>query len=237
MATYLLHIHEQRPYFPELAYYLWGTVNYDSEGDCKRPTDRQWTCFELTHRETGETISISSNDTTWEITGDDPLVARAALFLCSRCSARHNERDPEDNVGTWDHPAALMRAERVAAEFASPELKPFDSHSFWGCWKWIGWFASEFSLVGRLIMVSVLKRDTRGVPLCINWLKQGTFSEDQSSALRYALSRLTGISFDKDDEWVRWYEGGSTSFGSKLEYPEPDIDQWIADLKREYGDS
>lgn len=237
MATYILNIDQERPYFAELPYYLWGTVNYDSEGDCKRPTDRQWTWFELTHRETQETISISDNGSTWRITGDDLLAARAALFFCSRCGARCIECCPEENAGTWDHEAAMKRADRVAAEFASPELKPFDSHLFWGGWKWIGWFATEFTWVGRWIMVSVLKSDPRGVPLCIDWLKQGTLSEYQSAVLRYALNRLTGKSFNTDDEWVRWYEEGLAKRASKFEYPEPDFDQWLTDLKQEYGDS
>jgi hypothetical protein len=43
MATHRLRLTEPRPFFAEVPYYLWGQVNYDSEGDCKSPTDREWT--------------------------------------------------------------------------------------------------------------------------------------------------------------------------------------------------
>lgn len=115
----------------------------------------------------------------------------------------------------------------MQAEFEQPELRPFDvGHLFWGSWKWVGWFATEFTWVGRWIMHSVVTNDTRAVNLCIRWLRDGTFSEQQSQTLRHALSRLTGHSFATDKEWVEWYEKG----GGAL-YPEPNFDQWYADLK------
>jgi hypothetical protein len=39
MPTFDLFITDPRPYFAEIPYALWGEVNYDSEGDCGRPTD------------------------------------------------------------------------------------------------------------------------------------------------------------------------------------------------------
>jgi hypothetical protein len=125
----------------------------------------------------------------------------------------------------------------VAEEFASPKLAIFDSHLFWGSWKWIGWFATEFTWVGRWIMLSVYKGDARGVPLCVDWLKQGTFNADQSSTLRQALFDLTGESFASDAQWVRWYEGSLFRKGAKTRFPEPDFGVWLAELKAEYGDS
>ena len=47
-----------RPYFAEIPYYIWGQVNYDSDGDCDRPRSRNWTWMDLENRETGEQISI-----------------------------------------------------------------------------------------------------------------------------------------------------------------------------------
>lgn len=233
---YRLTITEPRPYFAEVPYYLWGTVNYDSEGNCKRPTDRDWTWLDLTHRDTDEQIGISSDGTKWTVSGPDVSLARVSLFLSERCHATPVDPQPECRVGTWDHSEALARAARVAKEFASPKLSIFDFHLFWGSWKWIGWFATEFTWVGRWIMLSVLKGDSRGVPLCVDWLKHGTFNPDQSSALRNALRELTGESFDSDAEWIGWYDGSLLHRGAKSRYPEPDFDGWLAELKAEYGD-
>lgn len=210
-------------------YYLWGQVNYNSEGDCKSPTDRQWTWLELENRETRERIEISGEAKQWEVTGADPHAARTAFFLVHRCVAVPTGPNPEEYLGAgWDHLRASARAERVRETFECPELKPFDNgHLFWGSWKWIGWFATEFTWVGRWIMHSVLTNESRAVELCASWLREGTVAEGQSTALRYALARLTGRSFATDEEWVQWYYGGE---GQRL-YPEPDFDAWYEELK------
>jgi hypothetical protein len=115
----------------------------------------------------------------------------------------------------------------VQAEFERPELRPFDvGHWFWGSWKWVGWFATDFTWVGRWIMHSIVTNDPRAVNLCIEWLRSGPAGAQQSQALRYALSRLTDQSYATDKEWISWYDGG----GSK-QYPEPKFDQWYTDLK------
>ncbi len=231
---YKLTLKAPRPYFAEVPYYLWGQVNYDSFGNCQRPTDRDWTSLELTNRETGEHIEVDRNNGEWIVEADDPLAARAALFLCHR-SDGSGEVELRSRVGDWDHETAIARTTAVAEEFGRPELKPFDSHLFWGSWKWIGWFATEFTWVGRMIMHSVVRHDTRGVFLCIDWLKHGTYSPEQSAVLRYALHHLTGESFDTDKQWIRWYAGSLLSRGHKVKYPEPDIEAWVAELKAEFG--
>ena len=221
MATYQLEITRPRPYFAELPYYIWGQVNYDSEGDCKGPTDRQWHWIELTHREIDEHLTVSSENDIWTVDGPDPTAARLAHFLMVRCDARALGPAPADAVGDWDHHHALERAARVEREFERPELEPFaNGHLFWGSWKWIGWFATEFTWGGRYIMDSVLRNDTRAVHLCADWLQQGTYSEAQSEALRYALNRLTGLPLNTDKEWVDWYFNGP----GKDDFPEPDFD-------------
>ncbi len=225
-----------RPYFAEIPYYLWGTVNYDSDGDCKRPTDREWTWIEFTHRGTNESLRIELEEKKWKVTGDNPLAARATLFLTTRCAQSSVGPNPVNHVKHWQHEQAMVRADRVAEEFSSAKLKIFDSHLFWGSWKWIGWYATDFTWVGRWIMVSVLKNDMRGIPLCISWLKNGTVNTNQDKALRLALCELTGESFDTNRAWIRWYDGGLLRKGSKTQYPDPDLDIWLADLKEEYGD-
>lgn len=234
---YELRIEVPRPYFAELPYYLWGTVNYDSEGDCKYPTDTDWTWLELTHRETDESLEIFGNGgNRWNISGTDPTAARAAMFLADRCSSPSISPPPDERAGNWNHAEGMGRANRVSKEFGSPELKIFDSHLFWGSWKWIGWFASEFTWVGRWIMLAVQKNDPRGVYLCIDWLKHGTCCDEQSHALRSALCKLTGESFATDAKWIKWYDGGLLRKGAKTKYPEPNLKLWLVKLKEEYGD-
>lgn len=234
MATYQLEITQPRPYFAELPYYIWGQVNYDSEGDCKCPTDRQWHWIELTHRETDEHLTVSGESHVWTVAGPDPTAARLAHFLAVRCGGRLLGTSPPDALGDWDHQQALQRAARVERDFKRSELEPFDKgHLFWGSWKWIGWFATEFTWVGRWIMDSVLRNDTRAVNLCADWLKEGTYSEAQSEALRYALNRLTGLALDSDNEWIDWYFHGP----GNDEFPEPDFAAWYADMKRIHGDT
>lgn len=227
MATYRLRITEPRPYFAEVPYYLWGQVNYDSNGNCASPTDQMWTELDLSNRETDEHVEIMHRDDVWEVVGDDPVAARAALFLASRSKGQWIDAMPTESVRNWDHPRALVRADRVRQEFQRPELRPFDvGHYFWGSWKWIGCFATEFTWVGRWIMHSLSTNDKRAVNLCTHWLRQGTVHKDQSQALRFALGRLTGLDFDSDREWVEWYYAR----GGALEYPEPDFKQWYAEL-------
>src|SRR6185312_339544 len=71
MATYRLQLDQPRPFFAEIPYYLWGQVNYDSEGDCKQPTDRQWTWLYLQHRGTQEVVEIKQVDGAWLAEGND----------------------------------------------------------------------------------------------------------------------------------------------------------------------
>ena len=76
--NYELEIKSPRPYFAEIPYYLWGAVNYDSEGDCKYPTDTDWTWLELTNRETDEFLEITSDEDRWYVSGQGTAAARAA---------------------------------------------------------------------------------------------------------------------------------------------------------------
>lgn len=221
-----LTIRNPRPYFAELPYYLWGEVNYDSEGDCRRPTDRQWKWFELRNRTTHERVGISSHGDKFTIESESPeLAARTALFLVERSAAKGNQSTA--SAGDWSHTGALARTLRIRAEFPRRELKPFDSHLFWGSWKWVGWYATDLTWVGRWIMNSMLTRDTRAVFLCVQWLRMGPAHKDQSAELRYALSSLTGLKFGADQQWIAWYDDKG---GQK--YPEPDIQAWKEDLKR-----
>jgi hypothetical protein len=232
MPEYKLRISGPRPFFAELPYYIWGRVNYDSEGDCKRPIDRNWTEIELTNRETRERLEVTSRDDQWSVSGPDPAAARLTLFLEDRCGAEVIAGEPDARAGDWDHAAAARRAAEVARQFEDERLAPFAvDHAFWGSWKWIGWFATSFTWVGRWIMDAVLRNDARAVEPCVHWLRAGTVSQSQSAALRYALGRLTGLTHASNADWIAWYDHGGSA-----QYPEPDFDRWYDDLKKLYGD-
>jgi hypothetical protein len=228
MQQYSLIVNAPRPYFAEFPYALWGEVNYNSEGDCRRPTDQEWTELELTHRVTGAELTIMGSRQEFRVASEDPaLAAQAATFLAERAGATVIDAIPQRLLHGWSYRDAYARTARIRAEFPRPELTPFDSHLFWGSWKWVGWFATEFTWVGRWIMNAVLTHDARAVFLCIYWLKSGTFHPDQSAALRHALALFTPQHFPSDKEWVAWYERE----GHRL-YPEPDLQVWLNELKR-----
>ncbi len=77
MPELQLRITMPRPFFAELPYYVWGRVNYDSEGDCKNPLDRDWTWMDLANRETKEHVEDSSKGDTCTISGDEPAAIQA----------------------------------------------------------------------------------------------------------------------------------------------------------------
>lgn len=189
--------------------------------------------MELTHRETDEQVDISSKNDEWEISGDEPAASRIAVLLGHRCDAVWVTPPTPPPMDGWDHEQAMARASCVARTFENELLAPFAiGHLFWGSWKWIGWFATDFTWVGRWIMDALIRNDSRAVILCIDWLREGTRGESQSAALRYALEKLTGLAFASDQEWVYWYDvsGGAASF------PEPDMHAWFADLKTIHGE-
>lgn len=236
MATYCLQIDRALPYFAELPYYLWGQVNYDSEGDCARPTDRAWSWMDLQHRGTQESVRIAHEGAAWFVHGNVQTAARLALFLVERCGATPGPK--RGDVGAdWDQAAAAWRASRVACEFEQPSLSPFDNHFFWGSWKWIGWYATDCTWVGRWIMHSVVRKEPRAIPLCVDWLKAPPSFPEQEIALCHAMQHLSGEPARSGREWVRWYEGGWFSTGAKRRYPEPNFDAWLAELKEEFGEA
>lgn len=219
-----------RPYFAELPHYLWGPANYDSEGDCKKPTDRNWSELLLENRVSREAIELCLENGNWTIKSDGAVAPRIVRFLESRATIEKLGTPPESDS---QHRRGMKWANAVAKEFGKPELAPFDSHDFWGSWKWIGWYGTQFTQMGRLIMHSVVRNDPRAVELCIQWIKAGTYSANQSAALRYALARLTGDRFQTNREWIKWYEGSWFSKGARVRYPAPNFDSWIEGIKQE----
>ena len=210
MATTELQITAPRPYFAEIPYYLWGRMDYDSAGNCRHPRDREWTWLYLTHRDTDERIHITSEGPRWSVSGPALSVARACRFLTHRSSAiTDGQQSPLDCGADWNHDAGIERAAAVASQFDLPVLEPFGrDHAFWGSWKWIGWYATEFTWVGRLIMDSLVRDDPRAVALCIGWLEAPPAVASQAEALMHALRHHTGLEFDSPGKWIRWYHSG-----------------------------
>lgn len=219
-----------RPYFAEIPYALWGEVNYDSDGNCTKPTDRSWTWMYLLNRNTRARVDLSSGDPRDQVplrmtirSKDPALAARTASFLIARCEGAAVGEDLRSLVGEdFSLDVAMAESEWVRQQFARPELSPFDNELFWGSFKWRGPLASEYTWVGRWILTAVLTHDRRAVSLCIDWLEAGTVSPLQSRALRTALEGWTGERFDTDKDWVDWYKRGP---GQRL-FPEPDFDLW-----------
>lgn len=225
---YKLVVSSPRPYFAEFPYALWGEVNYDSDGNCKRPTDQEWTELELRHRDTDENVEITGSGQEFSVESENPaLAARATIFFAERSGATIIGDAPQPYTGAWSYSSAYAVTSRIRAEFPRKELIPFDSHLFWGSWKWVGWYSTDFTWVGRWIMNALLMHDTRAVSLCIDWLKAGTLNPNRSVALRHALQLLTTQHFPSDQEWILWYENGT---GHEL-YPEPDFLAWLNELK------
>ncbi len=100
MARYTLHLTAIRPYFWEIPYALWGEVDYDSDGDCRDPNDREWTELTVINRGTSERVDIVSIGAEFIVESDDrQLAARAATYLIERAGATPIDEDPRSAVG------------------------------------------------------------------------------------------------------------------------------------------
>ena len=87
----------------------------------------------------------------------------------------------------------MLAADRVHAMFSNPALEPFDSHPWWGGWKWSGDYASETAGGLRYTLKAV--EEGTASPEMFEWL-QGWWNAppnpDYASGVRYALYALTG---------------------------------------------
>jgi hypothetical protein len=264
MANHQLEIAQPRPYFAELPYYLWPSVGYDSEGDCKSPTDCNWTWLYLCHDDTGEEVEISrgcqrtiytgpdvktsridyfnsdehlrsvTDDTAWCVIGPDPTAARAAYFLMHRSSAKPISKSPAKQLGDWDHEQALNRADRVRREFQRPELKPFAVGHLF----WGGW--KYIGWHGSTF--------TWGE----RWIMDSVVRGDTRAVYLCSHWLRRGTYSEGQSEMIRYAltrltgrmfntdrEWTNWYFDGpgKAEFPQPDFDAWYADMKRIHGDT
>jgi hypothetical protein len=244
-VAYLVHCAAACPYFAEVPAFCWGDVDYGFETDARIPTDREWRRLALLNRATGERLVIGPAGETRRrpvlaVRASAPeLAARATYFLLWRTDGRAQPPNdsslvaPEEFVarlGRWDAAAALARSVRVRDEFGRVELMAFDTPAFWAAWKWAGAWATPDAQAVRLLMMALLRRDRRGVPLAITLLRQGVPGAEQEAALHEVLGRLTRLSLDSTGAWLAWYAGAG-----HRQYPAPDWTAWREELLRDEG--
>ena len=200
------------PFFAEYPYFLWGEVNYDSEGDCEKPTDRNWNFLYLAHRAEKDEIEISNQpkgieSRMYQVAGEKLQLVRLAAYLTALRTGgsilepeSSREMKVSEFVGLLDRPDdRLTLAEQVRAMFLNPALIPFDSKAWWGGWKWCGYFGTKFTIGLRLTMQAVIegKADREMIDWLLEWWNEPPLSSHREG-VRYAIATLTG----KDPEPV-----------------------------------
>ena len=193
------------PYFAVLPYYLWGEVNYNSDGDCLNPLDRMWTYLDVYDRSNKSNyfvINVIKNRTKLIVKGDGDSVKKIYEFF----SNSPNEK-------------AMKRVLAVNYCFEHPAVKKFNNHTFWGSWKWIGTMSSDFTITGRWIMLDAMRNSTQGVWVASSWLSHAKINNIQEQVI--ALS-------------MHIKEVCSLSGLSDRKYYEPDSDEWENDLLHYY---
>ncbi len=92
MPEYKLSISAPRPYFAEIPYALWGEVNYDSDGNCQRPTDREWTHLEVMQRGTREHLVITGTGKEFSVQSKNRSLAATSRYPSSCSFAKFRAR-------------------------------------------------------------------------------------------------------------------------------------------------
>ncbi len=198
---------QPQPFFAEYASFLWGEVNYDSEGDCARPTDQNWAYLYLRHRERDEDVEItktvaSDGGAVYEIVGSPSRsVALAARLTALRTHGSIDEVGSSGRtLATYHRLSAsdlsdhIVAADSVRTMFLNPTLAPFDSHAWWGGWKWVGNFATDFTIALRATMQAVIERkaDDTTIQMLIDWWNEPPAPEHRAGVL-HALRVLGAL--------------------------------------------
>lgn len=194
------------PFFAEYPYFVWGEVDYESDGDCRHPTDREWSWLRLVRRDSGERVEVArvspvGERLLYEIKGGSNDSLWAAAYLTALRSSGSIINPPSRSPIAPGEIASsingvqyrMVAANRVQAMFSNPALAPFDSHAWWGGWKWSGEFAGE-TAGGLRLTIKAVEEGAAG-PELIEWL-QGWWNTppnpDYVEGVRYALHVLTG---------------------------------------------
>jgi hypothetical protein len=194
------------PYFAEYPYFVWGEVSYDSDGDCASPTHREWTRLWAQNRDTKDWIEVRSQllETGQKVVdcfGSSLVVVQRAAYLTAlRTDGLVVEQESRRRMTPAEFAPMLgvvdkqMRAaNRVHEMFGNPQLTPFDSHFWWGGWKWTGTFSTEHARFHHQVLHAVTNRHA-GRELVFeleDWWKQPPLPGHRDG-VRQALKVLTG---------------------------------------------
>ncbi len=207
------------PFFAEYPYFLWGEVNYDSEGDCKKPTDRSWEFLFLDHRDNeGDDLEIrkvkGEKAQIYKIEGANLKSVRLATYLTilrtegyiigSNSSHKISASELEKEIDKLDK--RLADAEQIRTMFLNPVLAPFDSRGWWGGWKWCGDRATEFTMGLRFTMKAVTEQDAdqEFINHLYDWWNEPP-QPFHREGVRYAIKTLTGKEPMKRNFLMRWF--------------------------------
>ena len=172
------------PYFAVLPYYVWGEVNYDSDGDCKFPLDKEWTYLSISNRSTKEYFNINviqdNDDKQLKIEGDPKTLDKVCEYFS----------DKPDST-------AMCRVNVVNYCFNHPATQIFNDMSMFGSWKWVGTLSSEFTSVGRWLMLDAMRKSNQGTYVALQWYLT-TQIKAQSDILAKHLRNVCGKMFDPD---------------------------------------
>ncbi len=197
---------EKLPFFAEYPYFVWGEVNYESDGNCQHPTDRDWAILYVHNRENDDEfdlIEIAGHMPyrIFEVTGSQLESVHLAAYLTAlRTSGSILDAETGRRVPLSEFARSLARlperlaaADRVRKMFLNPDLKPFDTMPWWGGWKWCGPFATDMTEGLRYVIMAVHEHDDN--PVLVNWLRRW-WAESPDPLFRdgvhHALRLLTG---------------------------------------------
>jgi hypothetical protein len=212
------------PFFAEYAAFCWGKVDYETQGDCERPTDRRWNWLEVSARATRDRLLVFRPPEAGKATAQFPhpllveatasrLVwlaayltlrrSRAVAFLKRRghmagyAAIADQLLAGEDLEGRWN------RCDELRGQFESEALRPYDTPAWWGGWKWEGDFSSPSSAPRRRLLRAVLSGDRSASCGLIDDMERGIPPELHDGYL-CALKTLTGEEFAGQAEWLIW---------------------------------
>lgn len=194
------------PFFAEYPYFTWGEVDYESGGDCRQPTDREWSWLTLTRRDSGERLEIAcvspeGERLLYEIKGGSSASLWAAAYLTALRSSGSIINPPSMRPIPPAEIASsingvqyrIMAADRVRVMFSNQALVTFDTHAWWGGWKWHSEYASETASGLRFTIKAA--EDGIASPELIEWLVEWWNTPpnpEHIEGVRYALYVLTG---------------------------------------------
>ncbi len=203
------------PYFAEYVSFCWGSVDFESKGDCARPCDRGWSWLEVTargassdqllvfRREDAEPqqnfphalrIEATSSRLSWLATYFTLRRSPAIAFLRRRGHMVGYGALAEHLLPDGDVDSRWERSRAIRERFEHEALRAFDTMTWWKEWK-----REDPSGVMR----SVVTADRAALPALIEGL--GQVQPERRAAYLHALAAISGQRFESDGEWAAWW--------------------------------